>query len=106
MVATAAQQVIARAMTEKELQANVVMMAKAFGWKVYHPWLSKNSESGFPDLVLLRDGVGLVVELKREHQHPRPDQQSWLDEFAKTCFTANTWHPTDWLSGLIEEVLR
>lgn len=55
--------------TEKQFQQQVTDLAKVFGWDfIYHPQLSKWSESGWPDLFLLRvrDRRAIFAELKRD----------------------------------------
>ena len=44
-------------LTEAQLQEMVVARSKALGWLVYHTYDSRRSASGFPDLVLARDGA-------------------------------------------------
>lgn len=85
--------VLARAMSEGELQENIRQLAILHKWRLYHTWSSVNSPSGFPDLMLIRftrenTCAGqrifarlIAVELKREGKSPTPAQQEWLDEF-------------------------
>lgn len=102
---------IARGMSEKRLQANVVSLAKACGWSlVYHTHDSRRSEGGFPDLIMLRGDRGLAVELKAEHDSTKAErkvaQQVWLDGFERIAgFDAYLWRPSHWLSGDVEKVL-
>ena len=103
---TEAQQAVAVAMTEKELLALVRDAARTFGYRMYHTLRSKGSEAGFPDLILLRDGVGWAIELKREGKEPTPAQHDWLYDFTAAGFRTAVWRPTDWLSGRILEELR
>jgi hypothetical protein len=49
-------------LTERQLQDAIVQCARTLGYAhVYHTYLSINSESGFPDLVLLRPPRIVVV---------------------------------------------
>ncbi len=97
----------AKAMPEKELQALVTKAAQTLGWKTYHTWSSLHSGAGFPDIVALRDGRGIVAELKREGKEPTADQWFWLEAFtAIQGFRAFVWTPTNWLSGEIMELLK
>ena len=66
------------AVTERQLQNKVITWARLEGWRVFHPWSSKHSEAGFPDLVLLRPPRLVFVELKRLGKQPTPDQADWL----------------------------
>ena len=104
------------AVSEEELLATVTQMAEAFGWMVYHTRDSRRSETGFPDLVLVRPPVVWIVELKREDakltqgRYNRkgtwlPGQEDWMD-LLKDCGTVRSavWRPSG-LDG-IEEDLR
>src|SRR5436309_1092831 len=62
---------------EKEWQAQVVDLARTFGWREYHTYNSRRSAMGFPDLVLLRDR-SVFLELKREKGRLTEDQQGWF----------------------------
>jgi hypothetical protein len=82
---------------EKEFQAAVVALARANGWLVYHTHDSRRSASGFPDLVLLRDGVLLFAELKAAEGSPSDDQRAWLAALeAVAGVAAYCWKPADW----------
>ena len=50
---------------EKELQGRLVETAKLCGWLVFHDYDSRRSDIGFPDLVMVRDGKLLAIEVKR-----------------------------------------
>ena len=85
------------------------------GWLVFHDTDSRRSEPGFPDLLLARRGVVLLVELKTEKgkvsieqrianrgkrsERLLPSQQDWIE-----ASSALVWRPSDW--PIIEEVLR
>jgi hypothetical protein len=58
---------------------------------------------GFPDLVLLRDGVLLVAELKVGNNKLSPSQAAWLAAFRAAGVAASVWRPGDW--SLIEQAL-
>lgn len=93
-------------MSEDQLEDAVERLARSFGWLAYHTRRSKGSEPGFPDLVLVRGGLQLVVELKRDGEHPTPAQRKWLDAFELAGVTTAVWRPEDWRDGTIEETLR
>lgn len=89
--------------TESQCQATIVATAKMFGWRV-HAERAANSgrgwrtpiqgHAGFPDLVLVRDGRALVVELKRRPNKVEPEQQEWLDALAAAGLEARVvWVP-------------
>lgn len=65
-------------MTEKEWQDVVVKLLKLHGWLVFHPFDSRKSEAGFPDLTCVRDGRLLFIELKAMKGQATPEQRAWL----------------------------
>ena len=65
--------------TEKQFQAQVLDLARIFGWRVYHPFLSKWSERGFPDLTMVRGNRLIFAELKRDTGKTTPAQDEWID---------------------------
>ena len=113
------QAAVAKAMTEAQLQNAVTELARVQGWLVYHPWRSVKSETGFPDLVMVRPPRVIIAELKTETGRLRkgrwnkggtrylPGQDEWLAAFSG-CPGVETklWRPADWLSGIIEAALR
>lgn len=98
-------------MTERQLQDAVVTLAGYLGYLVFHPYDSRRSTPGWPDLVLCgqgRSGQGrcIVAELKRERGRVSPAQQGWLDALAAAGVETFVWRPWHWHSGEIERVLR
>jgi hypothetical protein len=84
--------------TEKVWQSQVIGLAKTLGWRVYHPFLSKWSEKGYPDLTLLHVRQKRVVfaELKRQDGKETPAQREWLDDLHAAGQEAYLWRPSDW----------
>lgn len=89
---------------EKELQAEIVELATANGWKVFHVYDSRRSESGWPDLAFVRGNRFFLAELKREKKKPTKEQNEWIDalRFAGVC--VYVWRPSSWSD--IVEILR
>jgi hypothetical protein len=98
-----AQKVIARSVSEKEFSGWVVDLARLLQWRVarWPTWHSTGTDSGVPDLLLARDGVVLLVELKREAGKLSLPQQDWAQHAL-----VYVWRPSQWLDGTIEKVLR
>ncbi len=95
MTATATQQ------TEKQFEAAVVEYARLSGWLVYHPFDSRRSEAGWPDLSMVRDGVLLLAELKRESGRVTKAQAIWLEALSAVAacvpnVRVRVWRPSDW----------
>lgn len=87
---------IAKPITEKQFMGQVVQLAKLFGWLVYHTHDSRRSIAGFPDLILLRGGRMLVIELKVGKNRATAEQVAWLREFSKTGAFVAVWTPEHW----------
>lgn len=91
--------------SEKAFMAAVVRLAKANGYKVYHPFDSRKSAPGYPDLTMAKPGCPVIfAELKVEGEKPTIEQQAWLDTLRQAQNThVFLWRPSDWPH--IEEVL-
>jgi hypothetical protein len=66
---------------ERDLQETLRIAALRNGWMAYHTHDSRRSESGFPDLILIRDGRMLVFELKAQKGRVSPQQRAWIAAF-------------------------
>lgn len=64
--------------SEKAFQAVVVELARALGWLCYHPYDSRRSQPGWPDLAMVRGDRFLVAELKSRIGQLTVEQQRWL----------------------------
>lgn len=83
-------------LSEAAFQAQVKELAQLFRWDVYHTHRSQFSEAGFPDLVCVRDGVMLALELKTETGKVTTDQTRWLGALDKVPgVTALLVRPSD-----------
>ena len=91
-------------MTEKQFQTQIVMVAKANGWIVYHTYDARRSAPGFPDLVLVRDRV-LYRELKTNTGRVSPAQQGWGDALTKAGADFKVWRPRD-LKSIVKELAQ
>ncbi len=87
--------------TEAEFQTLVIDYAHLMGWRVAHfrPAQSRSGkwstamqgDPGFPDLVLARDGVVILAELKSEKGQLSASQLQW-----SIVADALVWRPSDW----------
>ena len=91
-------------MTEKQFQLQIVMVAKANGWQIYHTYDARRSAPGFPDLVLVRDRV-LYRELKTDTGRVSPAQQEWGDALTKAGADFAIWRPRD-LKTIVKELSK
>lgn len=80
-------------MTEKVWQQTVVELAQLNGWLVFHPFDSRRSTPGYPDLTLVRDRV-VFAELKTEKGRLTPDQELWLERLEGAGAETHVWRPS------------
>lgn len=94
-------------MTEKELQAAVIEIARLRGWKHYHPFDSRRSVPGWPDLFMIhpRTGEIVVAELKATKGRVSHAQQDWIDTFAVAGVVVHVWRPSDLTNGHVTRAL-
>lgn len=79
--------------TEKQFQAQVIDVAKIYGWAVFHAFDSRRSSAGFPDLVLVRDRV-LFRELKTDEGKLTLHQSVWGTQLEKAGSDFAVWRPS------------
>lgn len=91
--------------TEKAFQQTVTDYARLMGWKIYHPFDSRRSTPGYPDLTLCRRGRAIFAELKTDTGKLSPYQRDWITELEQVeGIEVYIWRPADW--DTIAEVLR
>lgn len=81
-----------RLVPERAVQKAVEDMLTLYGWKWFHAPDNKPSAaghvqkiiSGFPDIIAVRGTRIVVIENKKELEHPREDQEAWLLAFKRT----------------------
>lgn len=111
-------------LTEADLQAAVLQLAKHYKWKTAHFHDSRRQvrpgvfvgdvdAKGFPDIFAVRidprrgTARALAIELKSEKGRVSKEQDEWLlaleqvEGVEQYCL-----RPSDWFSGAIEEILR
>ena len=81
---------------ERLFMMAVMQLAKLSGWLCYHTHDSRRSESGFPDLVLVRGKRLLWRELKTDAGEPTHAQRAWLSALVTAGQDASLWRPSDW----------
>lgn len=90
-------------MSEQDFQGRVIDYAHLHRWHVWHQrpaqvrngrWASAGTgDPGLPDLVLARDGVVLLAELKRHGGRTSPGQRGWLQALGGH---GRLWTPDQW----------
>jgi hypothetical protein len=79
---------------EAAFQAQVLDLAGRLGWTHYHPYDSRRSNPGFPDLVLVRDRV-IFAELKTQLGRLSSAQAGWRDRLLAAGAEWHLWRPDD-----------
>ena len=95
-------------MSEDEFKSRVIDTAKHHGWRVHHTRPARTTQgwrtpveghAGLPDLVLARDGLVILAELKSDTGDVSDDQGLWLEAAGPS---GRLWRPADWLEILAE----
>lgn len=92
-------------MTEKQFQDTVVAMCKLLGVFCYHPYFTRKSAAGWPDLAMCGDNGFLLRELKTEKGRLTRDQQEWGTRLGNAGVSWDVWRPDDLHSGRIQQEL-
>lgn len=80
---------------ETPFLGRVLALARQHGWAAYHTHDSRKSAPGFPDVVLVREGV-LWRELKTNTGKLTQEQATWLSLLCHAGQDADVWRPRDW----------
>jgi hypothetical protein len=114
------QELLAKSMSESELQANIIAMAhcldrlvhaerrarivRADG-SVYHE-TPIQGDAGFFDLVLMDEHRIILAELKSETGTLSDSQKEWqrVAKLAHIKRVVCVWRPRDWVRGTIERI--
>lgn len=82
--------------SEKDFQAAVVALCAWLGLAVFHPYESRRSQPGYPDLTVVGPGGVLWRELKTTTGRVSPAQRDWLARLTDAGMDARVWRPDDW----------
>lgn len=101
-----------RAVREHDLMQNFIDAAVLLGWRTMHiadsrrmvrqggqtALVGDSGCKGWPDVFLAhrRTGRLLAVEVKKELEHPTPEQQEWLDDLAACGVETFVLRPSGW----------
>ena len=89
--------------SETEFQTQIIDLARMNGWLIHHCRPARmpsgkyatpiQGDAGFPDLVMARRGIVLLVELKTTTGVISEKQQRWLEAGQGAI---SVWRPDDW----------
>lgn len=102
-------------MKEKDFQKGVIEILHRNSWTVAHftqaqvrpgVWATpvQADGKGFPDLICLRDGDILVIELKAAGRKTTPEQEVWLREWGDTVAEVYVFTPADYPDRIVRLV--
>lgn len=69
---------------ESVIQARIIKRYESQGWSVLK--LILTNQPGIPDLLCLKNGKALFIEVKRPGENPRPLQEYRINELRKNGF--------------------
>lgn len=93
-------------MTEEQFQRTVIAMCKLLGVAWYHPYFSRRSAAGWPDLALCGGNGFILRELKTEKGRVTADQEKWGHMLRHAGQDWAVWRPEDLHSGRIQRELE
>ena len=71
---------------ESKVQNQIKKYLELNGWKVLK--IIQLSENGYPDIMALKNGTAIFIEVKRPGAKPRPLQVHRIDQLNKMGFMA------------------
>lgn len=90
-----ARTIVAQALSEGAWQALVIDLAHVHGWFTFHPYDSRRSTPGWPDLTLIRGRELVFAELKRFNGKVTPDQAHVIELLEDAGQEVHVWRPQD-----------
>lgn len=90
-------------MTESQFQAQIIQLAKLYGWKIYHTHDSRKSEAGYPDLCMVKGTRLLFAEVKTDIGKMSPAQKEWFQALKAAKVECYLWRPMYW--DCVQEVI-
>jgi VRR-NUC domain len=93
-----ARQMLDAAVSEADFMWQIMQLARLQGFLAYHPFDSRRSAVGYPDLTLVHPWrrVILWVEVKRHDGIVTPAQERWRDAIRAAGGDWRVWRPQDW----------
>ena len=76
-------------MTEQQIQTNIKKKLQERGWFVTK--LIKTSTNGIPDLLAIKNGKAMFIEVKKENGKLAPLQQMRLEELIQAGAIVKVW---------------
>lgn len=91
-----ARRALGHAVTEADFQRTITDLLDLGHWRWFHDADSRRNKAGLPDLIAVRRGRLLFIELKKMGGKVSASQQEWLDELGQVSSVgAHLWFPND-----------
>jgi hypothetical protein len=91
--------------TEQQLQGAVIDLCRLFGIACYHPYFSRRSVPGWPDLAICGTRRFITRELKSATGKVTIEQERWGRMLREAGVSWDVWRPDDLRSGRIQQEL-
>lgn len=91
-------------MTERQLLDAVRDACRWGALLCYHPFDSRRSEPGYPDVTVVGPRGVLFRELKSDRGRLTPEQRTWLDRLTEAGADADVWRPDSWPDRVLDEL--
>lgn len=93
-------------MRESQLQDTIVQLCRVLGIAWYHPYYSRRSVPGWPDLALCGARKMILRELKTAAGRLTPEQERWGLMLRHAGQDWAVWRPDDLHNGRIQRELE
>ena len=104
---------MSKRMSERQLSSAIRELAEHLGWRCFaisntkSATLRSHTGVGWPDLMLVRNGIAIAAKLKVGGRSTTKAQHDWLVALNEVPgILAKVWREKDWTSGEIENLLR
>lgn len=91
---------------ESQLQDTVIQLCRVLGVAWYHPYYSRRSVPGWPDLSLCGPKKLIFRELKTARGTVTPEQERWGLILRHAGQDWDVWRPADLQNGRIQRELE
>lgn len=87
-----------RSIPEEQVQRTVLDALRSLGYTWHHNADSRRSTAGLPDIVAVRNGTIVMLEIKKEQGRLRPEQIEWFSTLLDNDRIGPYW------AGLVRDV--
>lgn len=81
--------------SEKAFQAQVIALCRLNGLHYFHPYDSRKSVPGYPDLTIVGPGGVVWAELKAQAGKATAAQTDWAEALTEAGCEWHLWRPSD-----------